>query len=58
MTIFICYNNITKNVFKVAEHFQLNPATIRKYIHRGEEFQLCEYDYEYSEKVRLKIINT
>ena len=52
------YNNVTKNISKVAEHFQLNPATIRKYIHKGEEFQLCEYDYEYSEKVRLKIINT
>ena len=31
----------------------LNPATVRKYIHKGESLGLCKYDYEYSERLRL-----
>ena len=47
------YEKQEKDIFKVSEHFMLNPATVRKYIHRGESLGLCKYDYEYSERLRL-----
>ena len=47
------YTNKDKDIFNVAKYFKLNPATVRKYVHKGERLGICKYDYEYSECVRL-----
>lgn len=38
------WNNKIEDVNKISELLKLSPATIRKYLHKGTELGLCNYD--------------